>query len=196
MEALRIVCAHTDNTVMMELKALKRKQKRFEAYMIRLHNELDCVLRTIRSPDTRDKFDEQHDGLSPCCIDKLWETCTEKRKQFPELFRKITFVDSDDDEDDNFDKWCTTTMNRSAFDGVIGGLRSLTDAYENIYKNDAECPECGCEGKCLEHDTHCCECCTCGDCVYTKCECDDANDSVFEDITRLRLNLDTSIVHE
>jgi uncharacterized coiled-coil DUF342 family protein len=137
---------------MKELKALKQKQKLFESFMSRLNCDLDSIQRASRLPVTRQEFDKIHDKWeNKDEIDELWKECAETRERFPEMFQKIT-------RDAN--NWQQCLYSQAELYGVIGGVRSLVEAYENIQTTEEE---------------HCRE---------------TINTSIFEDTTQLRLNFE------
>lgn len=190
MEALRIVCNHKDIEEQKELKKLKQKVAKFESYIQKMNNSLYDILWVSRRPETKEEYDidMKYEKLTNERKEELWNLCVETRRKYNYLFLKINV-----DPDSEFSRFIRTIGNEGKFHGIVGTVRALCYAHEDIFNDDDQiCEHEGeFEGENCTGEGGDCACLDCGKCVFTLCKCEHALNQLEEDLFNLDLDLDS-----
>lgn len=124
-DALKVVCDNHNNETIDNANEIIEGHNLFKEKCEFLEKELYTILLTSRKPENFEDFKEcmNIDDLSVEKVNELWNKTVECRLKYKELFKSFSDAQS--------------FYHYSRFLGMVGGIRLMTELYDNCTDRDA-----------------------------------------------------------
>ncbi len=126
-DALKVVCDNHNNETIDNANEIIEGHNLFKEKCDFLEKELHTILWASRKPENFEEFREHMniDDLNVEKVNKIWNKTIEYRLKYKRLFEKFYNIQTN------------TIYNYYVFLGMLGGIRLMTELYDNCTDRDA-----------------------------------------------------------